>query len=266
VPVIGLKVPYHRSKMPVVRTTKTFRQLRDQAEDDFKFHYPAVALVYHGGSAVDFIGIRIECAKAGKEFVSNIAFGRDPEGELYYNDISQLAGIGKYEIQFKVGQVLQIVIRNPNNGIVATFVGADPASAIGWLEFDADHPEVPLRGNWNDYKALDVASVIKCAPGSTDVTISLDSLAKKITFKLPRPSVKGMNHMGTTTISSVNDIPNGTYSMVDFDADRVLFYPQVGSKTMTGYFIPAVKEREDLVALGHQAFISSSANAVWQSA
>jgi len=44
----------------------------------------------------------------------------DPEGELYYNDLSALAGVGKYEIQFKVGQVLQIVIRNPNNGIVAT--------------------------------------------------------------------------------------------------------------------------------------------------
>jgi hypothetical protein len=44
----------------------------------------------------------------------------DPEGELYYNDIKELAGRGKYEIQFQVGQVLQIVIRNPNNGIVAT--------------------------------------------------------------------------------------------------------------------------------------------------
>ena len=43
----------------------------------------------------------------------------DPEGVLYYNDVSALAGVGKYEIQFKVGQVLQIVIRNPNNGIVA---------------------------------------------------------------------------------------------------------------------------------------------------
>jgi len=43
----------------------------------------------------------------------------DPEGELYYNDISQLAGVGKYEVQFKVGEVLQIVIRNPNGGIVA---------------------------------------------------------------------------------------------------------------------------------------------------
>jgi len=62
--------------MPVVRTTKTFRELRNQAEDDFTYHQPAVALVYHGGSARDFIGIRIECAKAGKEFVSNIAFGR----------------------------------------------------------------------------------------------------------------------------------------------------------------------------------------------
>jgi hypothetical protein len=43
----------------------------------------------------------------------------DPEGELYYNDISALAGVGKYEIQFKVGEVLQILIRNPNKGIVA---------------------------------------------------------------------------------------------------------------------------------------------------
>jgi len=43
----------------------------------------------------------------------------DPEGELYYNNLSALAGVGKYEIQFQVGQVLQIVIRNPNNGIVA---------------------------------------------------------------------------------------------------------------------------------------------------
>lgn len=113
--------------------------------------------------------------------------------------------------------------------------------------------------------------------------------------------------MGTTTIGSVNDIPNGTYSMVDFDADRVLFYPQIGSKKMTGYvsfcyfnlpnascstwihsrpsssfvrkfillsvlcvysliFIASVKEKADLVALGQQAFISSSANAVWQAA
>jgi len=41
--------------------------------------------------------------------------------------------------------------------------------------------------------------------------------------------------MGTTTITSVNDIPNGTCSMVDFDADRVLFYPKIGSKVMTAY-------------------------------
>ncbi|KDR79308.1 hypothetical protein GALMADRAFT_243253 [Galerina marginata CBS 339.88] len=252
--------------MPVIRTTKTFRELRNQAEDDFKIHHPAVALVYHGGAAVDFIGIRIECSKAGKEFVSNIAFGRDPEGELYYNDIKALSGLGKYEIQFQVGQVLQIVIRNPNQGIVATFVGPDPASAIGWLTFDADHPEVPLVGNWGDYNAFDVASVISCNPGSTDVTVSLASLSKKVTFKLPRASVKGMNHMGTTTIKSIDDISNGTRSMVDFDADRVLFYPQVGSKVMTGYFIPAVQDKADLVALGQQAFISSGPNAVWQAA
>ena len=44
----------------------------------------------------------------------------DPEGDLYYNNIKDLTGIGKYEIQFQVGEVLQIVIRNPNNGIVAT--------------------------------------------------------------------------------------------------------------------------------------------------
>jgi hypothetical protein len=62
--------------MPVVRTTKTFRELRNQAEDNFAFHHPAVAGVYYGGSAQNFIGIRIECAKAGKEFFSNIAFGR----------------------------------------------------------------------------------------------------------------------------------------------------------------------------------------------
>jgi len=250
--------------MPVVRTTKTYTELRNQAEIDFDNHYPAVALVYHGGSAVDFIGIRIECAKAGKEFVSNIAFGRDPEGDLYYNDIKALAGVGKYEIQFKVGQVLQIVIRNPNGGHVATFVGRDPASAIGWLEFDADHPNVPLVGNWNDYNALDVNSVITCAAGSTDVTISLDSLAKKVTFKLPRASVKGMNHKGTTTVTSVKMIPNGTRSMVDFDSDRILFYPQIGSKVMTAYFIPEIEVKADLEALGHQAFISSSANAVWE--
>ena len=64
--------------MPVVRTTKTFTELRAQAEKDFAggHSHPAVALVYHGGSAQDFIGIRIECSGAGKEFVSNIAFGR----------------------------------------------------------------------------------------------------------------------------------------------------------------------------------------------
>jgi len=190
----------------------------------------------------------------------------DPEGELYYNDIKELAGRGKYEIQFQVGQVLQIVIRNPNNGIVATFVGADPASAIGWLSFDADHPEVPLIGNWNDYKALDVDSVISCDPGSTDVTISLGPLSKKVTFKLSSPSVKGMKHSGTTTIVSVDVIPNGTRSIVDFDADRVLFYPKIGSKEMTGYFIPAIQDKADLVALGHQSFISSSAIAEWKSA
>lgn len=67
--------------MPVIKTNKTYRQLRDEAEDAFPGgkRHPAVALVYHGGSAVDFIGIRIECPGARKEFVSNIAFGR---GEL----------------------------------------------------------------------------------------------------------------------------------------------------------------------------------------
>jgi hypothetical protein len=64
--------------MPVVRTNKTFKELRDEAEITFKSgsHAPAAALVYHGGSLQDFIGIRIECSKIGKEFVSNIAFGR----------------------------------------------------------------------------------------------------------------------------------------------------------------------------------------------
>jgi hypothetical protein len=62
--------------MPVIKTTKTYKELRNLAEDDFKIRKPAIALVYHGGSAVDFIGIRIECPEAKKEFVSNIAFGR----------------------------------------------------------------------------------------------------------------------------------------------------------------------------------------------
>lgn len=48
--------------------------------------------------------------------------------------------------------------------------------------------------------------------------------------------------MGTTTVTSVKDIPDGTHSMVDFDADRVLFYPQVGSKVMTAYVsVPAIE-------------------------
>jgi hypothetical protein len=64
---------------------------------------------------------------------------------------------------------------------------------MGWLTFDADDPEVPLVGHWNNYKALDVPSVITCAVGSTDVTISLGALAKKVTFKLPKPCVKGMS-------------------------------------------------------------------------
>jgi len=183
---------------------------------------------------------------------------------LYYSDIKKLVGFNKYAIQFKVGEVLQIDIFTPNNDPVACFVGPDPASAIGWLTFDADHPDVPLVGNWKDYKAVDVASTITCTIGTTDVTISLDSLDKKVTFKLPSACVKGMNHAGTTTIKSVKDIKNGTYSMVDFDADRVLFYPKIGSSDMTAYFIPSIQEKADLVALGGQKFISSSANALWQ--
>jgi hypothetical protein len=252
--------------MPVVKTTKTFKELRDQAEKDFKKgrHHPAVALVYHGGGAVDFIGIRIECPKAHKEFVSRVPFGRDPEGELYYHDIKDLTGFGKYEILFQVGEVLQIVIRNPNNGIVATFVGQDPAKAIGWLQFDADHPDVPLIGDWKDYNGFDVPSTIKCDKGSTDVTISLPSLSKKVTFKLLSSCVNGISHDGTTTVSDINNISNGTLSMVDFDADRVLFYPKTGSTTMTAYFIPEIEEEADLVALGKQSFISTSAIAKWQ--
>jgi hypothetical protein len=90
--------------------------------------------------------------------------------------------------------------------------------------------------------------------------------------------------------------------MVDFDADRILFYPKIGSKAMTAYvsffyfnlpnasmfnlnpsssfvrrficlfsflcdysffYIATVQDKADLVALGQQAFISSSANGVW---
>ena len=44
----------------------------------------------------------------------------DPEGTLYFKNDSDLVGLGKYEIQFQVGQVLQILIRNPNNKHIAT--------------------------------------------------------------------------------------------------------------------------------------------------
>lgn len=62
--------------MPVYNTTSSFKQIRDEAEDIFDNSSPAAALVYHGGSPQDFIGIRVECPGISKEFVSNIAFGR----------------------------------------------------------------------------------------------------------------------------------------------------------------------------------------------
>ncbi|KAF9036394.1 hypothetical protein BJ165DRAFT_1533220 [Panaeolus papilionaceus] len=249
--------------MPVVKTSKTFRQIRDDAEDKYKSYKPASALVYHGGSPQDFIGIRIECSGVRKEFVSNIAFGRDPKGNLYYNDVNSLTGECSYSVEFNVGSVLSIVVTK-NGTDVAQFVGKDPASAIGWLSFDADHPEVPLKGSWLPYDPMEVSSDIICAAGSTSCSISLQSAGKKVTFALDKASAKGMNHVGVMCIKAkLADIPNGTRSIVDFDPDRILFYPTSGQSNLTAFFIPHVDSKADLTAMGSNSFISNGATAVW---
>ena len=62
--------------MPVYNTNSTFEQLRAQAESRFKLSEPAAALVYRGGNAQDFVGLRIESQALSVEFVSNVSFGR----------------------------------------------------------------------------------------------------------------------------------------------------------------------------------------------
>jgi len=227
------------------------------------------ALVYHGGGPEDFIGIRVECSGLGKEFVSNVSFGRDPEGDLYYKDKSKLTGECRYEVEFQVGSVLSIKIfagcDSTSSDLIAQFVGTDPASAIGWLSYDERHPEFELKGTWLDYNPLSIeGSRIICRPGSTTVTINLASIYRKVTFNLPTASPLGMDHLGIMTINGdIKSIRPGTKSYVDYNSDRVIFYPQMGSTKMTAYFIPDIVKNEDLYSLGGSEFISDGLTAVW---
>ncbi|KIJ36142.1 hypothetical protein M422DRAFT_261469 [Sphaerobolus stellatus SS14] len=248
--------------MPVYNTNSTSEQPRAQAESRVKLSEPAAALVYRGGNAQDFVGLRIESQALSVAFVSNISFSRDPLGDLYYRDVRDLADDCSYDIYFKVGEVLSVTFYGDDpNSPFAQFVSRDLASALGWLSYYVGNTSVQTQGTWQSYIVVNIVAKLFCRSRETSAEIDLTPIEKTVKFSLP---FKALSTIIQSRRHPQPQVPqerfNGHKDIVDYNADRILFYPQTGKSEMTAYFIP---REEGGASFEGQQFISDSPTATW---
>ncbi|KAF5314932.1 hypothetical protein D9619_007577 [Psilocybe cf. subviscida] len=186
--------------------------------------------------------IRVEAPGIALEFTDGLYIGRDPEGILHYNNVSDLKQSGTHyyhvtktivdgdtycEIEFRFGSSSAVPY--------AKFLGEDPTDAVnaaGMYNYSA-------TGHWDRLSvASSLATVAKSSSNQT-ITVNIETVGKVGTWTAPSNVLKntGFNIDGTLYYKKLNDINKGTWA--NYNDDRIVFYENDWTgRDFTAFFIP----------------------------
>ncbi|KAF8327296.1 uncharacterized protein EI90DRAFT_1840761 [Cantharellus anzutake] len=195
---------------------------------------------------------------------------QDPVGTLFYNDINDIRGKTKYNVIYSDASVknedaaviVQFFGNNKSQGnFYAEFVGRDPARTVWWIVDGTAH----RGGEWHPLKLTTSTAFVEKRGNENEVNITLATLGKQVSFDLPAGYASGKNISvwGNLSTNDIKKIKKGTKSVVNYNDDRILFYPQNGSKDLTAVFFPLETKDSDATALGNFRWVSTDQVAVW---
>ncbi|KAF8144530.1 hypothetical protein K438DRAFT_1992690 [Mycena galopus ATCC 62051] len=124
---------------------------------------------------------------------------------------------------------------------------------------------VRQKGSWNELKAGSAAAHIKKQSNESSITVTINAIGKIVKFPVGRKERQDteINVRGNLLFKNISKLTSGTMSLVDYNNDRILFFPKSKSKDFTAVFIPVELNKADALALGSLDFESNGADATW---
>ncbi|KAF9512549.1 hypothetical protein BS47DRAFT_1345328 [Hydnum rufescens UP504] len=239
--------------MTVTTTTETFTDIFTRLAKKYKNYAPAAALFYWDNGATHGV-------------VDNVAWGKDPEGTLFFNDIKDLDNDptddddwSHYNVYYNTGveasqqAVVVQFYADTQGSFFAEFVGKDPSRAVTYtLE--------ARKGRFLPLNSGGASAHVKKKSSESKVTVKIAAIGKQVTFNVPNNSAaQDIDVWGNLTFKKLSDLKSGTLSVVNYNDDRILFYPTNGQQAMH-----AITTAADATALGAFNFVTSSATATWK--
>jgi len=230
---------------------KDYATLYDAALKTYTQSVPAAGLFWKRFTGTTIYGLRIEAPSIMKEFSDGVAFGTDPEGTLFFfnlSDLNEAPGHSKYKLTtyFKDNKrtiVVQIYRHSPEKPY-AEFIAKDPNQTV-----DYNIDDKP--GKWASNITQGSANAhVQKKPLSQKVTITIPAIRKKATFFINRDTDKHISvdvwgnvmfkdiiHLGAGGADSSAD------SSADYNKDRIIIYPtppdpKTGTSDFSALFIP----------------------------
>lgn len=240
------------------KVTTGYKALFMERFMQYKHQTPAAGLFYKSNSGQP--SVRVEATDIRKEFVDVAEFGTDPEGNLFYNDLSKLNGPVDYRFWYntdvtddEAAVVAQFYVKGATE-FIAEFIGKDPARVV--KDIVSGH-----TGHWRPFDFQEnTATVTKSANDST-VTLRVAVSGQVATWSVASNASRvSINQAGRVLIKNSNAIGAGQTSYVDYDDDRILFYPNVHSPDFSVVFLPLIPDGGDVHALKGQIIGTTGAN------
>jgi len=216
----------------------------------YKNNTPAAGLFYKSNTGQP--SVRIEATVIRKEFVDVAEFGTDPEGLLFYDDINQLNGPVDYRFWYNTGTlddeaaVVAQFYKKGTRTFVAEFIGKDPARTV--TDTVTGH-----TGHWGPFSFQENTARVYKAANSSNISLTVDVTGQVATWSVGSNAGQiAINQTGRTLIKNLNAIRPGQTSFVDYNDDRILFYPGIHSPDFSAVFLPLIPDGGDVHALQGQ--------------
>jgi len=234
----------------LVSTSEAYKKLFTDRLNKYDEATPASGLFYLSNAKQP--SCRIEATEIRMEFVDVAEFGTDPDGQLFYNNLSDLSGPMDYRYWHNSGTldkeaaVVAQFYKKGASDFVAEFVGKDPARTV-------KDTVVGHTGNWRPFTFQENAATITKSLGSTTMTLSVAVSNQRATWTVPDNAKSvTINQSGKVLIKNLSEISAGKTSYIDYNDDRILFYPKVHSSDFSVVFLPIISTGGDFHALHNQ--------------
>jgi hypothetical protein len=220
----------------IANMTTLIKELEGEARKKYTNVTPAFAYVYSHNNQT---GIRVEAPDIVKEFTDGVPLGRDPKGNLYFNNTQTDFKPEKpteYSVSFptrgqgvKTEIVLVIEFFRPGsaNRPYAKFIALLPPRAHD----DAKPVKGTTTGKWQPLDVTQATALAESESTSSLVQLTISSLKKTFTFNIPASLSDldtSMQSWGYLILKDSRNLKTGRTYYVDYTDTRILIFEKQG--------------------------------------